>query len=124
MTRTALVTDISPSATVRIEPLGYTVETLQGEPLMRAARRSGLRWPTICNGVALCGTCHCRVVAHSEPITAPTAKEAAGLALVPPHLQGPETRLACQFVPSGDVTVERVGVQLAVPNLSKGSAND
>jgi 2Fe-2S ferredoxin len=124
MTRIASAADMSASAIVRVEPLGRTIETRQGEPLMRAARRAGLRWPTICNGVALCGTCHCRVLAHSQPLAPPSAKELAGLVLVPPHMQGPTTRLACQFVPSGDVTVERVGVQLAEPDLSKGSAND
>lgn len=112
------------SARVRVEPLGVTIDTLPGEPLMRAARRSGLRWPTVCNGAALCGTCYCRVVAHSDPLAPPSAREQAALMAVPPHVQGPSVRLACQIVPRGNMTVERAGVMPANPLLDQGRAND
>ena len=77
---------------------------------MRAAQRSGLRWPTICNGAALYGVCHMRVVDADHPLPAPGKREAAGLKLGPPHLQGRCVRLACQAVPAESPTVEKLSV--------------
>ncbi len=98
------------TVSVRIEPLGEVVFPRPGEPLMRAAQRAGLHWPTLCNGASLCGACHVRVVAASEPLAPPSARELQGLKLVPVYKQGPSVRLACQLVPKGEMTVERAGV--------------
>src|ERR1700712_1649768 len=40
-----------------------------GEPLMRAAQRNGLKWPTVCQGNGRCGTCRVRIV--SAEVTLP-----------------------------------------------------
>ena len=97
-------------ARVRVEPLGETLIVRPGEPLMRAAARQGLRWPTICKGSGLCGACYVRVVEADEALEPPSKRESATLKLVPPHMRGPEVRLACQLVPRGTMSVERVGV--------------
>lgn len=97
-------------ARVRVEPLGETLIVRASEPLMRAAVRQGLRWPTICKGGGLCGACHVRVVEADGPLDPPSKRESATLKLVPPHMQGPEVRLACQLIPRGTMTVERVGI--------------
>jgi 2Fe-2S ferredoxin len=95
-------------AVVRIEPLGETIRTQPGETLMRAAIRLGIRWPTICNGVAVCGVCNVQVRSASEALPAPTPKEEQGLRLVPLRSTG-VVRLACQLVPQGELTVWRPG---------------
>ncbi len=95
-------------AVVRIEPLGETIRTLPGETLMRAAIRLGIRWPTICNGVAVCGVCNVQVRNASDALPAPTPKEEQGLRSVPLRSTG-VVRLACQLVPQGELIVWRPG---------------
>lgn len=97
-------------AEVRVEPLGEVLHVRPGEPLMSAAVRHGLRWPTVCKGSGLCGACFVRVVTAAVAPEPPTARELATLKMVPPHRQGPDVRLACQLLPRGAMTVERTGV--------------
>jgi ferredoxin len=43
---------------VRLEPKGFEFDALEGEPLLRAAERAGIRMPSSCrNGT--CRTCLC-----------------------------------------------------------------
>lgn len=95
---------------VRVEPLGETLTVRPSETLMRAAVREGLRWPTICKGGGLCGACFVRILNAEVPAERPAKREEATLKLVPPHMRGPDVRLACQLVPRGTMTVERAGV--------------
>jgi ferredoxin len=78
---------------------------------MRAALRSGLRWPTICNGAAICGFCHVRILSSECELPAVSVKESRGLQNVEPPDDGPGTRLACQLVLSGTCVVEREDVR-------------
>lgn len=95
---------------VRIDPAGLVVELLaEDTSLMAAALRSGLRWPSICGGNAECGACLLRIDAADSPQHAPGAAEAARLRTIPRLT--PEHRLACQFRPTGRVTVVRTGVR-------------
>jgi ferredoxin, 2Fe-2S len=95
---------------VRIEPLGVTIGCRAGETVMQAARRHGLKWPTICNGAAICGQCHMRVLAGAEALAPPDPREIRALGNVMPPFGGPGTRLACQVRPNGPCTVERAEV--------------
>jgi 2Fe-2S ferredoxin len=99
------------STTYHIEPLGRTVIAKPGVPLMRAAVEAGLRWPTICGGLARCGVCHVRVIASTEKLPPPTEIERKGLRLVPQASAGPDVRLACQLVACGVLTVSKAGVE-------------
>ena len=100
----------------RIEPLGETIRLRPGEPLMRAGQRLGLRWPTICNGQALCGQCWVRVLDGGERLAPPDPKERNALRAVPTHLQGPDVRLACQLIPTDAITIERAQVTRPAPS--------
>lgn len=97
-------------ATYLIEPLGRTIVAKPGQTLMRAANEAGLRWPTICGGMARCGVCHVRIMSASEPLPPISDVEKRGLQLVPPNFTGPDVRLACQFVGSGELVVFKAGV--------------
>lgn len=78
---------------VRVEPLGVVVRVGPGETVMRAAQRSGLRWPTVCQGL---GECH---VCELEVVDGPDADPPKAL------------RLACQLRPAADMTVHKAGVR-------------
>jgi 2Fe-2S ferredoxin len=95
---------------VWIEPAKVKIGCAHGEPLMRAAMRARLRWPTLCGGNALCGVCFVKVINCKGDLPTITVKEASGLKLVPLHLMNPNVRLACQLPVTRDMTVERTGV--------------
>jgi ferredoxin, 2Fe-2S len=85
-----------------------------GETLMAAAERLGIRWPTICGGLAQCTACHVLVDAGAERLGPVGAAEDA--ALGPLRHRYPATgattvRLACQARPTADVTVRKLGVR-------------
>ena len=70
---------------VRLEPLGMTVPVRRGqETLMHAARRAGLRWPTVCHGSGICSVCFVRVLETDEPLPTVSAGEAHTLRRLPP----------------------------------------
>jgi 2Fe-2S ferredoxin len=100
------------TATVRIEPSGITLDARDGETVMAAARRAGYRWPTICGGLAECGTCALEVVSTSTELPSPTTIEATRLDRLVERRRHPDRtwRLACQLVPTGDVVVRKTGV--------------
>jgi ferredoxin, 2Fe-2S len=98
---------------VRVEPAGIELDVAPGETVMAAAVRSGYRWPTVCGGLAECGVCVLRVLAHVE-LAAPSDVEAARLATVPERRLDPgaEWRLACQLqVGSPGLVVHKPGVR-------------
>lgn len=104
----------TPPIAVRIEPLGETVHPARGEPLMRAAQRSGLVWPTICQGQALCAQCWVRVIEGADTLPPPGPKEQRALKSVPAHLRGPDVRLGCQIMPTASLRVERSQIARAI----------
>ena len=98
-----------------MEPSGIEVEVRQGESLMRAAERLGLRWPTICHGHAECTVC-CIVVDDDPAAFAPPAgPEIEGLKLFEGRsfYAGKAVRLACQARPVIDTVVVKRGVRWA-----------
>jgi 2Fe-2S ferredoxin len=102
---------MSPGEAIyHIQPLGRTITARPGESLMQAAARAGLRWPTICGGIARCGVCHVSILSAAVALPATTEAERRGLRLAPSRPQGPEVRLACQLIATGEITVEKTGV--------------
>ncbi len=96
---------------VRLEPLGMTVPVRRGqETLMHAARRAGLRWPTVCHGSGICSVCFVKVLESDEPLPAVSTGEAHTLQRLPPHLKGDDVRLACQLLVTAPMTVRRGGI--------------
>jgi ferredoxin len=102
---------------VRVEPSGIELAVADGETVMAAADRAGYRWPTVCGGLAECGTCTLEVVAGGEALPAPEPLEAARLAVIPDARLWPERtwRLACQLrLPGGggepELVVRKKGV--------------
>lgn len=101
-----------PAYKVWVRPGNICFEAESGETLMAAAQRSGIRWPTVCGGIAECGVCHVEVLTpHSQ---VPEAAEAATLRLVstrPAH--GGRLMLACRLRVESDLEVYRVGIRPA-----------
>ena len=96
---------------VKIEPLGEIVDVEDGEALMQAAQRSGLMWPTACQGNATCGFCYVEVLSGLETLPPPSNRETKALRNVPPHRRNARTRLACQIRPMTPLVVRRDGVE-------------
>ena len=95
---------------VRIEPLGEDILVEEGETLMNAARRHGLRWPTICEGNAECGVCVCEITAGDTNVPPRSPRECEGLKAAPPS-RARTGRLACQLTFFGDATVFKKAVR-------------
>ena len=77
---------------------------------MQAARRAGLRWPTVCHGSGICSVCFVRVIETAEPLPGISAAEALTLQRLPPSIQGDNLRLACQLFVTAPMTVRRGGI--------------
>jgi 2Fe-2S ferredoxin len=97
------------SVRVRVLPLDAEVEVPPGSSLMEAAQAMGLRWPTSCQGVAICTRC----VVEIDP-----ADAGAFSPMRPDEHQALDTvrwrgetrtdeRLACQVRVRHDVTVRK-----------------
>lgn len=101
-------------ARVAVEPSGVEFDVESGETVFEAARRCGVRWPTVCGGVGSCRTCFMVVVCGSQFCSPIDEWEAEGLAnLAAPTGAGPTgaVRLACQTRVSGPITVRKPGVK-------------
>jgi ferredoxin len=87
------------------------------ESLLAAALRLGLRWPTVCGGNGVCGTCWVLVEDGGERLSEPADAERATLQK---GLKGkdPRARLACQARVMGPATVTRRGVRRSAPEDS------
>lgn len=98
-----------------MEPSGLEIDVHPGETLMAAATRHGYRWPSICGGLAECGTCVMEIVSAPPDQLEPAHElERERLAGVPERRLRPEAhlRLACQFRPgAGDAVVKKRGVR-------------
>jgi 2Fe-2S ferredoxin len=97
---------------VTVLPVGVSVDVADGEPVMVAAQRQGLWWPTVCGGDAECGTCWLVVEEGSEHCSEMSDAERARLSLGM-KANEPRARLACQLRVSGPVTVHRRSVRRA-----------
>ena len=96
---------------VRLEPLGMIIPVRRGqETLMHAARRAGLRWPTVCHGSGICSVCFVKVLESADPLPQPSAGERQTLQRLPAHLTGEDARLACQLLVTAPMAVRRGGI--------------
>jgi ferredoxin, 2Fe-2S len=115
------------SPTVVIQPAGITLHLQPGESILEAAQRTGLFWPSTCNGDVDCGQCWTEVIAGEHCIAPVDAAEQA-------VLDGgakagrPEIRLACCVRPtaSGVEVVKRsakpIPSQTAIEQIAQGAA--
>lgn len=106
------------SLRVRIDPQGHAVRAEPGETVMAAARRSGLRWPTVCGGQAECGVCALEVVDAPGGLAPPAEDEVLRLAGLPEQRRHPARayRLACRLVAVDGLVVHKRGVVPADPS--------
>jgi 2Fe-2S ferredoxin len=88
---------------IRIEDSGLEIDCPRGDPILFALLDRGINITSICGGNCSCGTCNIEVVAGMEHLPAIHAGEAFILAKI--KRKGPGVRLACQAIPSGDVTI-------------------
>jgi ferredoxin, 2Fe-2S len=95
---------------VHVEPGGFDLAVREGEPLMRAALRTGYRWPNVCGGEAMCGICQIRVVDGAENASLMGRTEQTRLKFVG-RGGDPGARLACQLTVTGPMTVFKRGVR-------------
>ncbi|MEL7165860.1 MAG: adenylate/guanylate cyclase domain-containing protein [Pseudomonadota bacterium] len=84
---------------------GPTARAAHGQTVLETSRSAGIEHASLCGGRGRCTTCRVHVIDGAEHIPPPSPAEARSLAAVG---AGPETRLACQLVPTGPVTVARV----------------
>ncbi len=102
-----------PTYKVTFAPAGVTVEVdpghypfgREGEPgsLLDIALAHGVELDHACGGTGVCGTCHVIVEAGMENLSDATEDELDTVEQQPGNT--PDSRLACQAVVRGDVTV-------------------
>ena len=98
---------------VTFEPAGVTVEVdpaefplgQDGEPgsLLDIALANGVDIEHVCGGCSVCGTCHVLVGDGAENLSEASDDELDVIDAI--VTSGPNSRLACQAVVRGDVTV-------------------
>ena len=90
------------STVVTFAPLGLAEAARDDETVLDVARRAAVPLGNSCGGVGVCARCRVRMLEGAENVTPPTAIEtrfgsARGF--------GPDERMACQAVVTGDCTV-------------------
>ena len=96
-------------------PDDKTVRNVTGTTILEASRMHGIPHAAVCGGRGRCSTCRVRVLAGKENLPEPSAEEIRVLERVGAP---PRVRLACQAVPSGDVSI----VPLLPPNATAKDA--
>lgn len=96
--------------TVRVVPSEITFDVEPSEPILAAAWRHGIYWPTTCNGEATCGVCVFSVIEGGDALSTVEDREDDGLALVRGTARS-DQRLACQARAAGDVVIRKMGVR-------------
>jgi adenylate cyclase len=81
---------------------GHEVTVRRGATLLEASRIGEIPHASVCGGKGRCSTCRVRILAGSAFLPAPDTQESNLLRRIGAT---PETRLACQAVPTGDVTI-------------------
>ena len=102
------VTYLPSGATLEVDPSQYPYGT-HGEPgsLLDIALGHGVKVPLACGGVGVCGTCHVIVESGMDNLSKPTDDELDTIQMIPNNTK--ESRLACQALVKGDVTVRVAG---------------
>lgn len=92
-------------------PNDRTARTATGTNILAASNQNNIPHASVCGGRGRCSTCRVRVVSGEEGLSPPSAEELRVLERVgaPPHV-----RLACQAIPSQDISV----VPLLPPNAT------
>ena len=103
-------------ATVEVDPAMYPFGRV-GKPgsLIDIALSHGVHIEHACGGIGICATCHVIVVEGDENLSEPDEEELDALERAPGNT--PRSRLACQAVVSGDVTV-------TVPDWNRNAAGE
>jgi 2Fe-2S ferredoxin len=97
-----------PEHRVALEPAEYTFAAADGEALMHAAQRAGIKWPTVCGGNAQCGVCYVELLDRGSTTAPPLLAEEQMLAqLTIKPVRSGQLRLACQLRVHGDLRVYR-----------------
>jgi adenylate cyclase len=92
-------------------PNDRTIRAAKGLSILEASNLNDVPHASVCGGRGRCSTCRVRVVSGEDGLSAARAEELRVLERVgaPPHV-----RLACQAIPSGDISV----IPLLPPNAS------
>lgn len=92
-------------------PNDRSVRITKGISLLEASNLNNIPHASVCGGRGRCSTCRVRIVSGEDSLSPPSAEELRVLERVgaPPHV-----RLACQAVPSEDLSI----VPLLPPNAS------
>jgi len=92
-------------AYIHFLPDDKVVQVEAGESILQASLRAGIPHTHVCGGHARCSTCRVLIVAGGEHCPPRGASERA----MADRLRfGPEIRLACQTIPTGDVKARRL----------------
>ena len=104
------------NVTVEVDPALYPYGKA-GRPgsLLDIALTHGVQIDHACGGVGVCATCHVIVTAGEEHLSPPTDEELDHADYAPGAT--PQSRLACQAVVQGDVTVR-------IPNWNRNAVNE
>jgi 2Fe-2S ferredoxin len=110
---------------VTFEPAGVTAEVdpdlypygKKGQPgsLLDIALTHGVQIEHACGGVGVCATCHVIVTQGAENLSPPEDEELDRVDYAPGAT--PQSRLACQAVVQGDVTVR-------IPNWNRNAVTE
>lgn len=92
-------------------PNDRTVRTATGVNILAASNLNNIPHASVCGGRGRCSTCRVRVVSGEDVLSPPSAEELRVLERVG---ASPNVRLACQAIPSGDISV----VPLLPPNAT------
>lgn len=91
---------------------GEEVTIRRGTTLLEASRIGGIPHASVCGGRGRCSTCRVRIIDGAANLLAAGGQETALLARIS---AAPGTRLACQAVPTGDVTIAPLLPPMATP---------
>lgn len=97
---------------VLVKPTEVSFTAVEGETLMGAAIRAGIRWPSVCGGHAQCGVCQIVLIQAGKAATPPSRQEAEMLGRTPSTIRFDGIlRLACQLPVTSDIVVFKLGVR-------------
>ena len=95
-----------------VEPSGLRFAADEGDTLVEAAAKAGIRWPGVCGGIAECGVCAVEVRDAGPSTAPPTPLEFSMLRRLRPRPNAVGSlRLACQLRIMSDLRIFKTGVR-------------
>jgi adenylate cyclase len=91
---------------------GHQITIRRGTTLLEASRIGGIPHASVCGGKGRCSTCRVKVLAGTANLLPAGSQETALLARIG---AAPATRLACQAIPTGEVTIAPLLPPMAAP---------